>query len=138
MSIKERIVAAEAAADTPAEKVRARAREKARIVAETWATHPGRNPQGVAAFNSRTGTARIGAVEFGEDAHASWVEVWTGPRQGPPQFRVINPPVLVSDPGGDVAIPEQRPDGRVTTRRYREDPVAAVAEAIASESRAEP
>lgn len=40
-----------------------------------------------------------------------------------PHFRIFNPPTLVEDPTGDV---------QSGTRRYRVDPVAAVAELIAS------
>lgn len=46
-------------------------------------------------------------------------------------IRIVNPPVLVPDPAGEVAI-EQRTTDRltgietVTTERYREDPAAAL------------
>lgn len=43
------------------------------------------------------------------------------PEGGDPHFRVVNPPLLVPDPGGPVEL-------RGT--RWREDPLAALAEAI--------
>lgn len=73
---------------------------------------------------------RHGDVEFADVAEADvdgiiHLEVrLAGPVVGDdPHFRIFNPPTLVEDPNGDV---QER------GRRYRVDPVAAVAELIAS------
>lgn len=50
------------------------------------------------------------------------LEVWVDTNQGEPHYRFINPPLLVRDPAG----PVER-----NGRRYREDPLAALAEVIA-------
>lgn len=53
----------------------------------------------------------------------AWVEVYAqgDVEAGDPHFRIVNPPTLVEDPQGPVEL-----DGR----RYREDPLAALAEVI--------
>jgi len=55
----------------------------------------------------------------------TWVEVWLGGdvEGGDPHFRIFNPPQLVEDPHGDVVH---------AGRRFRHDPVAALAEVVAS------
>jgi hypothetical protein len=58
-----------------------------------------------------------------EDGH-EWVEVTVAdPQCGDPTFRVFNPPALVPDPSGDVER---------NGRRYRHDPLCALAQVIAS------
>ena len=46
-------------------------------------------------------------------------------------FRIFNPPTLVPDPTGPITKEHADPLGRVTVRRYRHDPIAAVAEIVA-------
>lgn len=55
---------------------------------------------------------------------ATWVEIWLGgnPEGADPHFRIFNPPQLVEDPQGDITH---------AGRRFRHDPLAALAEAIA-------
>ncbi|WP_328339552.1 hypothetical protein [Micromonospora sp. NBC_00421] len=58
------------------------------------------------------------------DEDGDWIEVRTGANEaGDPHFRIVNPPIYAQDPAGDVEI---------GGRRYRADPVAALAEAIGS------
>lgn len=74
--------------------------------------------------DTRWGTVRIDRLEVHADEGRSWVDVWAdGAEGGDPHFRIVNPPLLVEDPGGPVVI---------GGRTFREDPLAAVAEAIAS------
>lgn len=71
-------------------------------------------------------------VQQGGDA-PGYVEVSVGnPEGGDTRFRIFNPPTLVPDPAGDVIREEAGPGGRTRTVRYRVDPLAAVAEAIAA------
>jgi hypothetical protein len=59
--------------------------------------------------------AQVLAIEGG-------VEVWCGDQlDGPPDFRIFNPPTLVEDPAGDI---------EVRGRRYREDPFGALVAVI--------
>lgn len=53
----------------------------------------------------------------------AYLEVWVGGEtiSGDPHFRVVNPPLLVRDPEGDV---------EVRGELHREDPLAALAEVI--------
>lgn len=72
------------------------------------------------AVRTRFGTeVHFGHVEEIEGG----VEVWLGPKQGPPAYRIFNPPTLARDPLGDIEVRGQK---------YREDPLGALAEAIAS------
>lgn len=41
-------------------------------------------------------------------------------------WTVINPPLLVDDPAGTIVRTYTDPNGNVTTRRFRLDPVAAI------------
>lgn len=120
---------------TPAEALQAIARAKAREVGETWKGYQGKNMNGVATFRTRSGrTAQIGAIQVNEDPSGlDSVEVWVGPQQGPPTFRLINPPVLIPDPQGSEVLTEFDPLRKKTTvRRFRVDPLQAIAEVIAS------
>ncbi len=65
----------------------------------------------------RTATVEVDAVGV------SWVDVRVDhPSGGDPHYRIFNPPLLVEDPAGDVLV---------AGRRFRRDPVAAIAETIA-------
>ncbi|WP_149264299.1 hypothetical protein [Actinomadura sp. K4S16] len=109
------------------------AAEKARIAADAWSTHPGRNEYGHLSITLPGGRdITIGHVEAVQPSDGiAYIDVWTGPPAGPPQYRIVNPPLLVPDPHGDITITEAR--GR--TRRYRSDPMAAIADAITGGAR---
>lgn len=81
-----------------------------------------------------TGPVVIHSIRFvPQDGDApGYIEVFVGrPEGGDPRFRIFNPPTLVPDPAGDVTREEPGPGSRTRTVRYRVDPLAAVAEAIA-------
>lgn len=108
------------------EKVRERAAERATRTAEAWTSRAqkrGRTPEPYAR-RTRHGEVILERLTFHEEDGQAWVEVWAGGDiQGDdPHFRVFNPPSLVEDPYGPVEI---------HGRRFREDPVAALAEAVA-------
>lgn len=102
---------------------RERAAERAGRAAQAWADKdPGQGGQ----YVTRTphGEVILEALEkVDEGTGLAYLEVWTGgaTEVGDPHFRVVNPPLLVKDPEGDV---------EVRGERYREDPLAALAEVI--------
>lgn len=111
---------------------------KARIVAQRFADHPGKNTDGVLSIqpSGSDQTVAIGQVTYSQqDDTVPYVDVYTaGPTVGgDPHFRIINPPTLVEDPNGDIVVTSKAPNGKTVTRKYREDPVAAIAEAIAGQ-----
>jgi hypothetical protein len=69
------------------------------------------------------GRVTLERVEVSQDGDLTTLDVWVGgeTENGDPHFRVVNPPLLVEDPSGDVTI---------NGRRFRRDPLAALAEAI--------
>lgn len=77
--------------------------------------------------DGRVITARL--VERGENSITLRID-WT--IDGKPQsfsnpWVIVNPPCLVPDPSGDVVRESTDPEtGEPTTRRYREDPMAAL------------
>jgi len=121
---------------TPAETLKAMAQAKAEVVSSEWEDFPGKNLEGTASFSTRQGEVAIGEIRHRPaegDKELDSVEVWVGgPAAGPPAWRLINPPTLVPDPTGEVVLADEGPDGRTTIRRYREDPLGAVAEFIAT------
>lgn len=96
------------------------AREKAREARQRF--RDAMPPGGGKVALGRLAVARLEAVDGA-------VEIWLDDHDGPPDFRVINPPILVADPAGDVERPG--PHGR--TLRYREDPLAALGAVIGRE-----
>lgn len=124
---------------TPAEALQAISRAKAKEVAQRWTEFPGKNMSGVAHFQTRNGSAQIGAIVHRQDENGlDSVDVWLGPQQGPPAFRLINPPTLVPDPAGSEIITEHDPlRKRDIVRRFRVDPLQAIAEVIASQNGSE-
>src|SRR5262245_59670765 len=72
---------------------------------------------------------RHGQVELSDGGHKvdpdglEYVEVYTAGAtvSGDPHFKIWNPPLLVEDPVGEVEL---------GGRRYREDPIGAIAEVI--------
>lgn len=124
---------------TPAEALQAISRAKAEEVESRWDNFQGKNMEGLATFQTRSGQAQIGHVRrVPNPGNLDSVEVWVGPHQGPPAFRLINPPMLVPDPQGTEVLIEKNPaTGRDTVRRFRVDPLQAIAEVIASQNGSE-
>lgn len=84
---------------------------------EAWA--------GPYAARTRYGEVHLDRLEHHQDGRGNqWVEVWAGgdTASGDPHFRIFNPPTLVQDPLGTTELEGVR---------YREDPMAALAEAVA-------
>lgn len=70
-----------------------------------------------------SGTVAFTLIRGGSGDGQKWIEAnVAGPAGGDPAFRVVNPPALVPDPAGEVEI---------SGVRYRNDPLAALAEVIA-------
>lgn len=62
------------------------------------------------------------AYRWDPESEVAYLEVTVGgPAGGDPHYRVVNPPQLVEDPDGDVEL---------RGRRWRVDPLAALAEVI--------
>jgi hypothetical protein len=124
---------------TPAEALQALASAKAQEVGVRWAEYPGKNMDGIASFQTRSGSAQIGAIRHVSNPdNLDAVEVWVGPQDGPPAFRLINPPMLVPDPQGSEVLTEFDPmRQRNIVRRFRVDPLQAIAEVIASQNGSE-
>lgn len=71
------------------------------------------------------GEVRIQAVTSTFAGGTAWVDVYTqGDTHGEHHYRVVNPPTLVADPAGSIQI---------NGRWYREDPLRALAYAVARE-----
>lgn len=120
---------------TPAEALQAITRAKAKEVTATWARFDGKNMDGVASFQTRNGQAQIGGIRHHHEPDGlDSVDVWLGPEsEGPPAFRLINPPILVPDATGSEILTEYDPMRKVNVvRRFRVDPLQAIAEVIAS------
>jgi hypothetical protein len=79
---------------------------------------------GMKPVRTRRGTVHFGSIKEKKVKGVTFVEVrLEGETEGgDPNFRIVNPPALVSDPRGDVEI---------NGKRFRHDPEAALAEVIA-------
>jgi hypothetical protein len=121
---------------TPAQTLQAMAKAKAEVISEMWESYPGKNLRGAASFSTRRGAVSVGQIRHRPARNAQEldsVEVWLGgSAKGAPAWRIVNPPTLVSDPAGDVLITDRSPNGRNIVHRYREDPLVALAEFIAT------
>lgn len=124
---------------TPAEALQAISRAKAKEAAQRWDSFQGKNMAGVASFQTRSGAAQIGGIRHVESVdNLDTVEVWVGPQVGPPAYRLINPPMLVPDASGSEILTEYDPVRQKTiVRRFRVDPLQAIAEVIASQNGSE-
>ncbi len=124
---------------TPAGALQAVSRAKAEEVGARWDSFLGKNMDGVASFQTRGGMAQIGAIQHVSNPDGlDSVEVWVGSAEGPPAFRLINPPMLVIDPMGSEVLIEHDPvRNRDIVRRFRVDPLQAIAEVIASHNGSE-
>jgi hypothetical protein len=108
------------------EKVREASAQRARRTHEAWtarALKRGRQPQPYARRTAH-GEVVLERLTIHEAEGQVYVEVYAaGDIQGDdPHFRIFNPPTLVEDAGGQV---------EAHGKRYREDPMAALAEAVA-------
>jgi hypothetical protein len=78
----------------------------------------------LAVVQTRHGVVRIAAVTLESEDGYPYVGVRLHPDPGREcDYRIFNPPLLVTDPDGDIITPGGR---------YRRDPVLAVAEVIGS------
>lgn len=98
---------------------------KADAVKQQFDDHPGKNGDGVLSVRTAQGEATIHRVEATTVDGVACVDVWTSNGLDP-NYRLINPPMLVEDPAGSVFL---------RGRRFREDPIGAVAEVIAGQQR---
>lgn len=92
---------------------------KAKAVEDAWQAHPGRTERGLGVgdvwiTSMRTKMADDGTVVL--EVHVD------DPANQEPHYCVINPPSLVRDASGEIEL---------AGKRFREDPVAAVAALIA-------
>lgn len=116
----------DALANMPAEqRTKAVAKIRASGVAKAFADRKTQDPELPVAVGLPDGRAvYLGHVQEIEGG----VEVWLGEKNGEPAYRIFNPPTLARDPLGDIEVRGQM---------YREDPLAAVAEAIAGHQQTE-
>lgn len=100
-----------------------RATQRAARTVTAWSRRgPKAGPLRVA---TRHGEVVLDRVALKRDGELEYLDVHLGgeTQGGDPHFRVVNPPTLVRDPAGDVVAHGER---------WREDPLAALAEAIGS------
>lgn len=97
------------------ERARLRARDARKAIRDAFV---GNEPVRVRTVHGDISIARI------EDGPDGTVNVFLDgeTQSGEVHFRIVNPPTLALDPSGDIELHGQR---------YREDPLAAIAEAIA-------
>lgn len=113
------------------EEALSQSRDNASRVAEEWNAHQGKAMDG--SYRTVVGgvDVLVRDIRYGEDENGvAWVDVWTG-NTSRPAFRIMNPPTLVQDSRGPIAIREETPEGTVRIVRHREDPVEAIAEVVA-------
>jgi hypothetical protein len=98
----------------------------ARVVAVQEAADAVLSDGQVYAASTRDGEVHICQVTTGTEEGVSWVDVRLHGDTvgGDPHFRIFNPPMLAADPAGPIEI---------NGVRYREDPMAAVAQVIAAQ-----
>jgi hypothetical protein len=105
--------------------VQARTRQKAVINAFTNAQKNLAKDE-ILNVSTRSGSVQIFNIVTGEDAEGvTWVDIYLAGEVegGDSHFRIFNPPTLVADNNGDVLVGK---------RRFRVDPVVAIAEVIAA------
>jgi hypothetical protein len=112
-------------------EVFSQSKENASRVADEWEAHQGRAMDGSYRATVAGVDVLIRDIRFGEDEDGNtWVDVWTGNTRRP-AFRITNPPTLVRDSRGPIAVKEADENGKETVVKHREDPVDAVAQVIA-------
>lgn len=103
------------------ENSRELAAERAGATALAWREHP----EDALTVRTTRGEVTIQRLRYrtDPDSGVAYLDVTVdGPAGGDPHYRIVNPPRLVEDPEGDVEF---------RGRRWREDPLAALAETIA-------
>ena len=97
--------------------------QRAARVLEAWEQRGGPAAGEPLVVTTPAGPVLLGSVELLQDEDGNqYVEVFVGdPEGGDPHFRIFNPPTLVRGPGGALV----------------EDPLAAVAQAIADQGGAQ-
>ncbi len=112
------------------EKPESSSKKKAKKLGELFTERKKRKKPGDKAdkeltFSTPNGDVELIQVEYKDDGEVGWVDVLVdSPVSGDPSYHVVNPPLYVEDPAGDVVI---------GNFRYREDPLAALAYSIASQ-----
>lgn len=131
--VRQRMEAVQDGTASPEEILQEVVRVKSEEIVSEWADNPGKNSQGMVTFSTAYGEATIGDIQyFSSEDGLDGVEVWTGPNEGnSPAYRLINPPLMVADPLGEVIMPVE---GTNRVKRYRVDPLHAIAEFIALHS----
>lgn len=103
-------------------EARQRAAGRAERTATAWdEKDPGQGGRYVT--RTPSGEVVLESLELVDSDGLRYLEVWAGGQTegGDPHFRVVNPPLLVPDPDGDVVVRGEH---------FREDPLAALAEVI--------
>lgn len=105
-----------------ANQARVNAARRAEEVIGAWEAR-GEDP-GPYALRTRHGDVILERVTRHEEDGQAYVEVYAGGETagGDPHFRVFAPPTLVEDPNGEIES---------GGRRFRKDPLAALAEVVA-------
>lgn len=99
---------------------------RAKAVKDAFDNHRGKNERGELTIRSRKGgEVTLTNVKYVEYDGVSCVEIWGDDGAVSPSYRIFNPPTLVEDGLGDV---------EVRGKKYREDPLGALAEVLASNS----
>lgn len=100
-------------------------RKRARLAGEAFTKKRGKKKRGEEpeVVSTPSGEVELLDVAYDEDEKVGWVDVLVGqPGNDDPHFRVVNPPIYVEDPNGDIYL---------SGMRFREDPLAALAQTIA-------
>lgn len=123
--VRDQILAVPPGAEDRAERIAQLRAEAARSAVQTARTL---DENGVVQITTAAGqTVLIERIELSpEDAEMAYVDVYLAgqPEGGDVHFRVINPPTLVEDRTGSIEL--------AGVGRFREDPLLALAEAIAA------
>jgi hypothetical protein len=105
--------------DRPGKDPAARAARSAKRAQDVGAAFKGKRTT----VATTAGDVTIAGLSVGTDDTCGWVDVQVDDGQsGESHFRVVNPPRYVEDPAGDIEI---------NGKRFRDDPLAALAFTIA-------
>lgn len=101
---------------------------RAKSVKDAFDNHQGKNERGELTVRSRKGgEVTLTNIKYVEYDGVSCVEIWGDEGAVAPSYRIFNPPTLVEDGLGDI---------EVRGKKFREDPLGALAEVIASNNSA--
>lgn len=100
-----------------------RGAERAQRTAEAWAEHIVGQEEPTYIGQSARGPVVLESVQVVTEQGITWLDARTRgeTETQDPHFRIVNPPLLVEDPTGPIVI---------NGRTFREDPLAALAQAI--------